>query len=308
MMYQFRNLLIIIFYFIACSGETRKYEYIEKNHAFRNTIKTGYFIQLNKGFTYCEYDKINNDELIVFIHGFSVPAYIWDETYYEAIKRGFGVLRLDLFGRGYSDNPDVAYTDELFSNQVVELLDKLNITKKVNLVGLSNGGRIISKIAENNSRRIKRLIYVSPAGFHNPNLNPDTSNVTKDDVLSFINNNYKTIAHGQLDDFKDPSRFKDWDKKYEELLNYKGFARALISTKKNHYSLDLINKKIGEMLLPQYAIWGSEDTVLPLNKVRNKISTIMPNLILYVINDSGHLPHKEKFEEFNDIFFNQILH
>ena len=307
-MYQFRNLLIIIFYFIACSGEKRKYEYIEKNHAFRNTIKTGYFIQLNKGFTYCEYDKLNNDELIVFIHGFSVPAYIWDETYYEAIKRGFGVLRLDLFGRGYSDNPDVAYTDELFSNQVVELLDKLNITKKVNLVGLSNGGRIISKIAENNSRRIKRLIYVSPAGFHNPNLNPDTSDVTKDDVLSFINNNYKTIAHGQLDDFKDPSRFKDWDKKYEELLNYKGFARALISTKKNHYSLDLINKKIGEMLLPQYAIWGSEDTVLPLNKVRNKISTIMPNLILYVINDSGHLPHKEKFEEFNDIFFNQILH
>ena len=187
-------------------------------------------------------------------------------------------------------------------------MDKLNITKKVNLVGLSNGGRIISKIAENNSRRIKRLIYVSPAGFHNPNLNPDTSDVTKDDVLSFINNNYKTIAHGQLDDFKDPSRFKDWDKKYEELLNYKGFARALISTKKNHYSLDLINKKIGEMLLPQYAIWGSEDTVLPLNKVRNKISTIMPNLILYVINDSGHLPHKEKFEEFNDIFFNQILH
>ena len=307
-MYQFRNLLIIIFYFISCSEETRKYEYIEKNHAFRNTIKTGYFIQLNKGFTYCEYDKINNDELIVFIHGFSVPAYIWDETYYEAIKRGFGVLRLDLFGRGYSDNPDVAYTDELFSNQVVELLDKLNITKKVNLVGLSNGGRIISKIAENNSRRIKRLIYVSPAGFHNPNLNPDTSNVTKDDVLSFINNNYKTIAHGQLDDFKDPSRFKDWDKKYEELLNYKGFARALISTKNNHHSLDLINKKIGEMLLPQYAIWGSEDTVLPLNKVRNKISTIMPNLILYVINDSGHLPHKEKFEEFNDIFFNQILH
>ena len=130
MMYQFRNLLIIILYFIACSGETRKYEYIEKNHAFRNTIKTGYFIQLNKGFTYCEYDKLNNDELIVFIHGFSVPAYIWDETYYEAIKRGFGVLRLDLFGRGYSDNPDVAYTDELFSNQVVELLDKLNITKK----------------------------------------------------------------------------------------------------------------------------------------------------------------------------------
>ena len=223
---------IISIVFISCSSPVVKYEYIEKNEAFRKSINSGYFSLLSKGYTYYEYNNLSQDEIIVLIHGFSVPSYIWDETYYEAIKRGFGVLRLDLFGRGYSDNPDVAYTDELFSNQVVELLDKLNITKKVNLVGLSNGGRIISKIAENNSRRIKRLIYVSPAGFHNPNLNPDTNDVTKDDVLSFINNNYKTIAHGQLDDFKDPSRFKDWDKKYEELLNYKGFARALISTKK----------------------------------------------------------------------------
>ena len=300
------NLLIII-YFVNCSGETDKYEYIEKNDIFRNTINTGHFIQLSKGFTYYEYEKVNNDDLIVFIHGFSVPSYIWDETYYEAIRRGYGVLRLDLFGRGFSDNPEVAYTDELFSYQVVELLDKLNVTKKINLVGLSNGGRVISKIAEKHSNRIKRLIYVSPSGFHNSSLKPDTSIVTKNDVLSFINNNYKTIANGQLNDFKYPSRFKDWDKKYEELLKYKGFARALISTKNNHYSLDLINKKIGEMLLPQYAIWGNDDAVLPLIEVRNKISTLMPNLILYVIDDSGHLPHKEKFDEFNNIFFNQIL-
>ena len=90
-------------------------------------------------------------------------------------------------------------------------------------------------------------------------------------------------------------------------MKYKGFARALISTRKNHHSLDLINEKIGQMSLPQYAIWGNEDTVLPLNEVRDKISNIMPKLKLFVIGDSGHLPHKEKSEEFNDIFFNQIL-
>ena len=283
------------------------YEYIEKDDVFRKTIKTGHFIQLNKGFTYYEYDKLNNDDLIVLIHGFSVPSYIWDETYYEAIKRGYGVLRLDLFGRGYSDNPDVAYTDELFAGQVIDLLDKLYIAKKVNLVGLSNGGRVISKIAENHSHRIKRIIYVSPSGFHNSSLKPDRSDVTNNEMSAFIKNKYKTIAKEQLEDFKDPSSFNDWDKKYEKLLKYKGFARALISTRKNHHSLDLINEKIGQMPLPQYAIWGNEDTVLPLNEVRDKISNIMPKLKLFVIGDSGHLPHKEKSEEFNDIFFNQIL-
>ena len=50
-----------------------------------------------------------------------------------------------------------------------------NILKDDYIAHVSNGGRIISKIAENNSRRIKRLIYVSPAGFHNPNLNPEES-------------------------------------------------------------------------------------------------------------------------------------
>ena len=298
---------IISIVFISCSSPAVKYEYIEKNEAFRKSINSGYFSLLSKGYTYYEYNNLSHDEIIILIHGFSVPSYIWDETYYESVKRGYSVLRMDLFGRGYSDNPDVLYNDELYANQVLELLDELKIDKKINLVGLSNGGRVISKIAENNSDRIKRLIYVSPAGFHNPKLKPDTSGVAEIEIASFISNRYKTIAKGQLDDFKEPSKFQGWDTKYEELLKYKGFARALISTTKNNYSLDTINQKIGASDLPQYAIWGDHDKVLPLNKVQDKINIIMPDLNLFIIKDSGHLPHKEKFDDFHNIFFNKIL-
>ena len=298
---------IISIVFISCSSPAVKYEYIEKNDTFRKSINSGYFSLLSKGYTYYEYNNLSHEEIIVLIHGFSVPSYIWDETYYESVKRGYSVLRMDLFGRGYSDNPDVLYNDELYANQVLELLDELKIDKKINLVGLSNGGRVISKVAENNSDRIKRLIYVSPAGFHNPKLKPDTSEVTEIEITSFINNRYKTISKGQLDDFKEPSKFKGWDTKYESLLKYKGFARALISTRNNNYSLDAINQKIGRSDLPHYAIWGDHDKVLPLNQVRNKITSIMPNLNLFIIKDSGHLPHKEKFDDFNKIFFNKIL-
>ena len=298
---------IISIVFISCSSPVVKYEYIEKNETFRKSINSGNFSLLSKGYTYYEYNNLSQDEIIVLIHGFSVPSYIWDETYYESIKRGYSVLRMDLFGRGYSDNPDVLYNDELYANQVLELLDELKIDKKINLVGLSNGGRVISKIAENNSHRIKRLIYVAPAGFHNTKLKPDTSKVTEIEIASFINNRYKTIAKGQLDDFKEPSKFQGWDTKYEELLKYKGFARALISTTKNNYSLDMINQKIGASDLPQYAIWGDHDKVLPLNKVQDKINRIMPNLNLFIIKNSGHLPNKEQFDDFNNIFFNTIL-
>jgi len=229
--------LIISIIFISCSSPAVKYEYIVKNDAFRKSINSGYFSLLSKGYTYYEYNNLSHEEIIVLIHGFSVPSYIWDETYYESVKRGYSVLRMDLFGRGYSDNPDVLYNDELYANQVLELLDELKIDKKINLVGLSNGGRVVSKIAENNSDRIKRLIYVAPAGFHNSKLKPDTTEITEDEIASFISDRYKTIAKGQLEDFKEPSKFKGWDTKYESLLKYKGFARALISTTKNNYSL-----------------------------------------------------------------------
>ena len=302
-----RYIYLIFLLFYSCANDLTKYEYIIKNDTFRDSIDTGHFVKLSNGYTYYELNNIDHDELIVLIHGFSVPSYIWDETYFESIKRGYGVIRLDLYGRGYSDNPDIIYNDQLYADQVVELLEKLGVTQKVNLVGLSNGGRVVSKIAYDNPQIIKRLIYVAPAGFHNTKSAPDTNHVTDFDTKIFIKNNYKTIAKGQLGDFKDPSKFTGWDKKYEELLKYKGFARALISTTRNNHSLDSINQTIGMSSLPQYAIWGDSDNVLPLDKVKIKIASIMPKLKLFVIKDSGHLPSKEQSDDFNNVFFNIII-
>src|SRR6185436_8274717 len=102
---------------------------------------------LTAGYTYYEFENRNADTLVVMVHGFSVPSYIWDSTYRAAIKRGYGALRYDTYGRGNSDNPDVVYDVTFFSNQLKELLDSLKITKPLNLVGLSDGGRTISVFA-----------------------------------------------------------------------------------------------------------------------------------------------------------------
>ena len=300
--------LITFFVFCGCSKKSNNYEYIIKNESFRNNIKTGNFIKLTNGYTYYESQNINNKDLLVFVHGFSVPSYIWDLTYNESIDRGYGVIKLDLFGRGYSDNPDMIYNDRLFADQVIELLDSLKINKKVLLVGLSNGGRVISDIATRHYDKIKKLIYVSPSGFHDKNDTPDTSAITDKDINDFIINEFPTIAKGQLSDFKYPQNFAGyWDVKYEKLLKYKGFARAIISTAKNNYLLDEINAKIGSSELPLFAIWGDSDSVLPFNKIERKIFKIMPKLNLFIIEDSGHLPHMEQTNSFNDIFFNKIL-
>ena len=300
-------MIAILLLIVGCDSSDLKYEYIEKNDSFRKSISSGNFASLINGHTYYEFDNLDHDEIIVLIHGFSVPSYIWDETYYEAINRGLGVIRIDLYGRGYSSNPDVIYNDQLYADQVIELLDAIQLIKKVNFVGLSNGGRVISKIAETYPTRVKRLIYVAPGGFHGTKSKPDPAPVSKEDISSFIDTNYKTIAKGQLQDFKYPDRFKGWDTKYQELLKYRGFARALISTSRNNYVLDGINSQIAQSDIPHFAIWGDSDKVLPLDEVRAKLSKLMPRLELFVIQDSGHLPHKEQPNQFNAVFFDKIL-
>ena len=299
--------VFILILFFSCSNINPKYEYLEKDDSFRKKITTGDFVELSHGFTYFETNNINNDEIAVFIHGFSVPSYIWDETYYESIERGLGAIRLDLYGRGNSSNPDTIYNDLLYANQVIELLDHLNIMEKVSLVGLSNGGRVISTIANLFPERVKRLVYVAPGGFHDNKTEPDKRPVLKSDVDAFIKDNYKTIAKGQMSDFKYPERFKGWDDRYEELLKFKGFANALISTSRNNYLLDDLNEQIGKTNIPQIFIWGDSDKVLPLDEVRDKLTKLMPKMKLFVIEDSGHLPHMEQKQSFDAIFFDQIF-
>ena len=295
--------LIIISFLFSCSNPN--YEYVLKDDAFRKTIKTGNFTELTNGFTYYEIENRFNENTLVFIHGFSVPSYIWDKTYNTAKEKGFKVVKLDLYGRGFSDNPDIDYTDELFANQVIELLQELEI-KKATFLGLSNGGRVISKLADLKPNMVEKLVYVSASSFnsHENNIN---KSVSKEEVNAFIKNRYPTISSGQLSDFKYPENYPLWDDKYEELLKFKGFARALISTVKNHKNLDLENKEISDSNKKVYTIWGDSDSVVIFNDIKGKLNKLLPNRFEYTVPNSGHLPHIENQSDFEKYLFEVVL-
>ena len=91
------RLIIFTFFFAGCEKKSNKYEYIIKDTSFRKKIETGNFIKLSNGYTYYEVENIDHKDLLVFVHGFSVPSYIWDLTYNEAKGRGYGVIKLDLY-------------------------------------------------------------------------------------------------------------------------------------------------------------------------------------------------------------------
>jgi len=298
-----RLLLPFLLLFIFSCSESNRYEYILKEDNFKYNFKLKKdqsFVDLEEGFTFYNSANQNSQKTpVVLIHGFSVPSYIWDPTFVMLREKGFYIISLDLYGRGNSKNIDGDYTDELFANQVLQLLNHLEI-EKADFVGLSNGGRVISKIADINSDIIGDLIYVASSSFMNKSKALETD-VSEKEVREFIGNNYPTIAKGQLQDFKYPEKFEGWDDKYEELLKYKGFARALISTTKNHYTMDEIHENINNLNLPVYTIWGDSDNVVVYDEFSERLNELLPNRNEYFISNSGHLPHMENQDEFNKV-------
>ena len=296
-------LLLILSVFLSCSSP--KYEYIIKDDLFRTTIKNGNFAELKNGYTYFNINNRSSENTLVFIHGFSVPSYIWDKTYNSAKEKGYKVIKLDLYGRGFSDNPSLDYTDELFANQVIELLEVLEI-KTATFLGLSNGGRVISKIADLKPNIVEKFVYVSASSF-NSHKELKNKNVSENEIKDFIENKYPTISSGQLSDFKYPENYPNWDDKYEELLKYNGFARALISTLKNHVNLDSENKEISDSNKTVYTIWGDSDSVIVYNEIKNKLNKLLPNRFEYIVPNSGHLPHIENQSDFEKYLFDVVL-
>ena len=292
---------------VSCVSNNNLYESIEKNKEFREEVlkySNGKYASLTNGNTYYEEANPNSDKgTVVLVHGFSVPSYIWKVTFNTLKDKEYHVVMMDLFGRGNSDNPDLPQTDQLRALQVLELINELKIDKAV-LVGLSNGGRIISKMAALNSEKIQALFYVSASSFMDYK-KPTSIEVSSKEIEDFIAT-YPTRSEGQLADFYDQNQFPDWPNKYEKLLYHKGFAKALISTQKNLTTMDDIHVKIDSLGLPVYVFWGIHDEVVSYAAFKEKLKTLLPNRKEFFIEKAAHLPHMENQEVFENLLLTSL--
>ena len=305
------NLLSFLFVLnlllISCESSSNNYETVVKDESFRKEVlKTnpGDYVKLTNGYTYFE-DVNSNSQIgnVVLVHGFSVPSYIMRTTFNSIKERGYRVIMMDLYGRGFSDNPNLPQTDKLRATQVIELMKSRGI-KSASLVGLSNGGRIISKIADLEPDLVKNLFYIASSGFYEYE-EIDDKNVYQKEIDDMILK-YPEMAKGQVNDFFDGDKYPNWITQYEELQTHVGFARALISTTKNLVTLDDVHSKINSLDIPVYTFWGEFDNVVVYDKFKDRINKLLPTRKEFFISNSGHLPHMENQDEFEKIFFKYL--
>lgn len=300
-------LLILVLIMYSCSEINNEYEYVVKDQDFRTEVlknNSGNYIKLKNGYTY--FEEANQDSetgTVVLVHGFSIPSYILKTTFNSIRDKGFRVIMMDLYGRGFSDNPELPQTDELRASQVIELLENRGI-EYATFVGLSNGGRIISKIAYLEPNIVRELFYIASSGFYEyPDL--EDRSVSQDEINNLIKS-YPDMAMGQKNDFFKPDEYPNWVNKYKALQRHKGFARALISTTKNLVTLDYVHNKIDSLNIPTFTFWGEFDNVVIYEEFKDRLNRLLPKRKEFFISNSGHLPHLENQEEFEDIFFKHL--
>jgi pimeloyl-ACP methyl ester carboxylesterase len=279
-------------------GETKELNDLTRQSA------GGSFIALSDGVTHYELSGNESGDVVVLVHGFSVPYFIYDPTFEFLTRNGFHVLRYDLFGRGYSDRPNTRYNIDLFFRQLSDLLNALRFSHPVNLIGLSMGGPITATFTARNPERVKSLTLIDPSGARSlaedPLLRLMKLPFLADAIVSLVGG--EPFVESNAKDFFDPKLIEHFKSKYRVQMQYKGFLRAILSSIRNGMIDSFIDiyRQIGKMDKPVLLFWGRDDMTVPFEHSHD-LQAAIPNVQFYVIEDCGHIPHYEKPDEVNPI-------
>ncbi|HEX8943381.1 MAG TPA: alpha/beta hydrolase [Gemmatimonadaceae bacterium] len=255
---------------------------------------SGQFVRLSEGVTHYELSGPDSGRVIVLVHGFSVPYYIWDSTAAALSSAGRRVLRYDQFGRGLSDRPHVEYTADVYDRQLGELLDSLHINGPVDVAGVSMGGWVTATFTGRHPKRVRSLILVDPVA--------DTGSRSLGVYGWPVVGPYlwqtlvaPTTADNQASDFLHPDRFPDWAERYRPQTRLRGFGHALLSTRRVEAGLrmDSVYRVVAQTRTPVMLLWGTSDKTVPF--ARNElVRKALPAAEFHPIDDAAHLPILER--------------
>jgi pimeloyl-ACP methyl ester carboxylesterase len=274
----------------ALNGET-----LHLDDSLRSTI-AGTFIRLPDGMTWYELAGPVDRPVVVFTNGYSIPHFLWDHTFQPLADAGYRVLRFDHFGRGWSDRPNIDYGPDTFDRQLVDLLQALDITTPISLVGSSMGGIVASIFADRHPKQVNKLVLIDPAGMMDPPVYPKSLLLMPllGELVMHLTGD-RTIPAGMAEDLLYPERFPEYIENYLPQMKIGGFKRALLSTMRSRmlFNQRAVYERLGQTGVPILLLWGEYDQTIPLT-IGQAISSLLTQADFQVIEDAGHVPHYER--------------
>ena len=252
---------------------------------------------LSKGkIFYCWHEprELSSDEIIVLVHGFATPSFVWNGILEDLLSTGRRVLTYDHFGRGYSDRPKENYNINFYVDTLEELLTLLKVSEDLHLIGYSMGGPISALFSHRNKRKIKTLNLIAPAGYI-----PEPHWAMKLFIMPIVGDYffrafpsiYKNISASETENSDDPKAIgkEEFENNFLQQTLYRGFIDSLLSTARNFNMIDSSEafKKIGLDRINTQVIWGTHDGICPISGLE-KLKLDIPEIIFKEIKDGTH--------------------
>ena len=253
------------------------------------THAPGRFVSLTHGQTHFSTAGPDSGQVVVLVHGFSIPSFVWDSTVGALAAAGFRVVRYDLWGRGWSDRPHAVYDSTLFAQQLHEVIDSLHLRTPVDLVGLASGGTVAAHFTARHPTLVRKVALIDPLA----------------DQTDIKTLNMPVVGEYLMRAVIVPSLPEQIDKyvyqrdavpalraSFNEQLKYKGFARALLSTARHFNQEDHSASYRALAGRPVLMISGAPDAVSALKQGGELRQWLEPEFLL--VEQAGHLPHYER--------------
>lgn len=262
----------------------------------------GQFQLLSKGLTHYRLEGPESGELVILIHGGMVSGmFAWEKNFRFLTEKGYRVLMYDLYGRGFSERTEEAYTPELFFRQFQELTDSLHINKPFYLAGLSLGSMVAIDYAKKYPQEVKKLMLLSPAARGKFKVRP----VLKVPILNNLLMTaywYPRTVNSQMQEFYEPEKFPDYEKKLREMIRYKGYKSSNYSTWIHTltYNMEPSIAEIGKGEIPVALVLGEHDPYVQPDEA-DVYKKLIPQIYVFVIAEAGHIVPFEKPDEVNHL-------
>ena len=263
----------------------------------------GEFVELDQGIVHYYLEGPVDAPVVLLIHGFSVPSYVWEPTTSFLNGQGYRTLRFDLYGRGFSDRPDLVYDLPFFCDQVSGLVTELGLDQPIIVVGLSMGGPVAARFAQQNPDLAAGVILISPLVTPptNGDVLPLNIPLVGEYVMAAIMEPF-VLPGLQLEDFIRPENFPQWTEMYREQLQFKGTGRALLSTIRQLVKMDseAEYQLLNESGIPVLLLWGNADQSVDAVQIET-LQQILPGMDARIFPGAGHLLHYEIPDKVNPI-------
>jgi 3-oxoadipate enol-lactonase len=224
-------------------------------------------------------------EAIVFIHGLGEYLESWrHQTKY--FSKNYKTIAMDLRGHGKSGVPKKRIEIGDFAEDVKGLIDLLGI-KKAHLCGLSMGGLVLFEMYKRHPECFSSMIIVASRHQFPPAqagaLEGMSMEILGEEVATFA------LAANATDSLRQEVA------KMVAGTNKDAYIQSAEATSLLNYT-DVLSK----VNVPTLIVVGDLDIVTPVDSAET-IHKIIPGSVLKIMKGVGHLPNRERPDEFNTL-------